>query len=184
MKRNYKKIVLLAVSLLLVMCAAIGGTVAYLIDSTGEVKNTFIPASVPPGIDENIEGNVKKDVTIKNTGNVDAYIRVKVVVTWKDANGSVYKTAPVKGTDYNWADGDSKWVKHTDGFWYYTAKVPANGSTASLFTDCKQLSTAKVPDGYSLSVDIHAQSVQAEPADVVEKTWGVVITEGNVTAAK
>lgn len=181
MKRNYKKIVLLAVSLLLVMCAAIGGTVAYLIDSTGEVKNTFIPASVPPGIEEKIEGNVKKDVTIKNTGNVDAYIRVKVVVTWKDANGNVYKDAPVKGTDYTWTAGDSKWVLH-DGFYYYTAKVPADGSTASLFTNCQQLSTATVPDGYSLSVDIHAQSVQAEPASVVGDTWGVVITEGSVTA--
>lgn len=179
MKRNYKKIVLLAASLLLVMCAAIGGTVAYLIDTTGEVKNTFEPAKVPPEVVEKIEGNVKKEVTIKNTGNVDAYIRVKVVVTWKDASGNVYKTAPVKDTDYTWTDGDNKWVKHTDGFYYYTKSVAAGESTAVLFTDCKQLSTANVPEDNFLSVDIHAQTVQAEPSSVVEETWGVVITEGS-----
>lgn len=181
MKRNNKKIILLAVSLLLVMFAAIGGTVAYLIDSTGEVKNTFVPASVPPEVVEKIDGNVKENVAIKNTGNVDAYIRVKVVVTWKNEAGDVYKDAPVKETDYNWADGDSKWKLHTDGFYYYTVPVAAGASTGILFTNCKPFED-KAPEGYSLSVDIHAQSVQAEPADVVGKTWGVVISEGSVTA--
>lgn len=181
MKRNNKKIILLAVSLLLVMFAAIGGTVAYLIDSTGEVKNTFVPASVPPEVVENIEGNVKKDVAIKNTGNVDAYIRVKVVVTWKNEAGDVYKEAPKAGTDYTWTiPVDAAW-KELNGFWYYTKPVAAGESTANLFTDCKPLE-GKAPEGYSLSVDIHAQSVQAEPADVVEKTWGVKISEGSVTA--
>lgn len=181
MKRNYKKMILLAASLLLVMCAAIGGTVAYLIDMTTPVTNTFVPAKVPPEVTENFDGDVKKDVAIKNTGNVDAYIRVKVVVTWKDASGNVYKTAPVAGTDYTWTwPTDTNW-KELNGFWYYTKPVAAGDSTAVLFTDCKQLSTANVPKGYSLSVDIHAQTVQAEPSSVVEETWGVVITEGSVT---
>ncbi len=178
MKRNNKKIILLAVSLLLVMFAAIGGTVAYLIDTTGEVKNTFVPASVPPEVVEEIKDNVKKNVAIKNTGNVDAYIRVKVVVTWKDASGNVYKDAPKVITDYTWTAGDSKWKLYNDGFYYYTEPVPAGKSTAVLFTDCAP-KPGKAPEGYSLSVDIHAQSVQAEPADVVEKTWGVKISAGS-----
>ena len=43
MKRINKKVILLAVSLLLILSAAIGGTVAYLIDQTGSITNTFTP---------------------------------------------------------------------------------------------------------------------------------------------
>ena len=36
------------------------------------------------------ENNVKKEVSIQNTGNVRAFIRAEVVVTWKDKDGNVY----------------------------------------------------------------------------------------------
>ena len=52
MKRINKKVILLAVSLLLILSAAIGGTVAYLIDQTGSITNTFTPAKVTPRIEE------------------------------------------------------------------------------------------------------------------------------------
>lgn len=41
-----KKAVITAVALTLVLCLAVGGTLAYLIDQTGEVKNTFTYGTV------------------------------------------------------------------------------------------------------------------------------------------
>ena len=185
MKRINKKVILLAVSLLLILSAAIGGTVAYLIDQTGSITNTFTPAKVTPGIDENFDGSVKNDVKITNTGDIPAYIRVKVVVTWKDAQGNVYGAAPKAGTDYNWTiPANNDWVKGSDGFYYYTKPVPAGEKTSILLTDCKPVD-GKAPAGYSLSVDIHAQAIQAEPTTAVTSAWKVVTvgSDGKLTVA-
>ena len=181
MKRINKKVILLAVSLVLILSAAIGGTVAYLIDQTGSITNTFTPAKVTPEVKENFGNNVKEDVQIKNKGDIPAYIRVKVVVTWKDALGNIYNTAPVLDKDYTWTiPANNDWAQ-SGGFYYYTEPVPAGGSTSILLTDCQPVA-GKAPEGYSLSVDIHAQAIQAEPTTAVTSAWGVQVdVNGNLT---
>lgn len=180
MKRINKKVILLAVSLVLILSAAIGGTVAYLIDQTGSITNTFTPANVTPHINEDFNGSVKNDVQITNNGDIPAYIRVKVVVTWKDEHGNVYGVAPKLGTDYTWTSGSNKWFLK-DGFYYYSEPVAAKGTTGVLFTGCKPFD-GKAPEGYSLSVDIHAQAIQAEPTTAVTSAWDVrVDANGNLT---
>ena len=181
MKRINKKVILLAVSLVLILSAAIGGTVAYLIDQTGSITNTFTPVKVTPGINENFENNVKNNVKITNTGDIPAYIRVKVVVTWKDAQDNIYGAAPVLGTDYTWTSGSDKWFLK-DGFYYYSEPVAAKGTTGVLFTACQPVAD-RAPEGYSLSVDIHAQAIQAEPTTAVTSAWGVQVdANGNLTS--
>ena len=178
MKRINKKVILLAVSLVLILSAAIGGTVAYLIDQTGSITNTFTPAKVTPRIEEKFPNqSVKKDVQIKNDGDIPAYIRVKVVVTWKDGN-DVYGAAPVENMDYTWQIPGIGWVKGKDGFYYYTKPVPAGETTSVLLTDCKLKDDVKAPAGYSLSVDIHAQAIQAEPTTAVTSAWNNVTAVG------
>ena len=179
MKRINKKVILLAVSLVLILSAAIGGTVAYLIDQTGSITNTFTPAKVTPQVTEDFGNNVKNNVQITNTGDIPAYIRVKVVVTWKNGN-DVYGVAPKLGTDYIWTmPENSKWFLK-GGFYYYSEPVAAKGTTDVLFTDCKPFD-GKAPEGYSLSVDIHAQAIQAEPTTAVISAWGVTVTDGTIS---
>ena len=177
MKRINKKVILLAVSLLLILSAAIGGTVAYLIDQTGSITNTFTPVKVTPGINENFDRSVKNDVQITNTGDIPAYIRVKVVVTWKDKDDNVYGAAPAPGTDYTWQIPGTDWVKDSDGFYYYTKPVPAGEKTSVLLTACQPVA-GRAPAGYSLSVDIHAQAIQAEPTTAVTSAWNNVTAVG------
>ena len=183
MKRINKKVILLAVSLMLILSAAIGGTVAYLIDQTGSITNTFTPAKVTPEVKEDFGNNVKNNVQITNKGDIPAYIRVKVVVTWKDAQGNVYGTAPKAGEDYTWTMlENSKWFSK-GGFYYYSEPVPAGETTNVLFTDCKLKDDVKAPEGYSLSVDIHAQAIQAEPTTAVTSAWSVTVgTDGTLSA--
>ena len=50
--------------------------------------------------------------------------------------------------------------------------------TDVLFTDCKLKDGVKAPDGYSLSVDIHAQAIQAEPTTAVTSAWNNVTAVG------
>lgn len=182
MKRINKKVILLAVSLLLILSAAIGGTVAYLIDQTGSITNTFTPAKVTPRIEEEFPNqSVKNDVQIKNDGDIPAYIRVKVVVTWKNGN-DVYGVAPKPVTDYTWQIPGTDWVKGSDGIYYYTKPVPAGEKTSVLLTACQPVA-GRAPAGYSLSVDIHAQAIQAEPTAAVTSAWRVTVgANGNLTS--
>lgn len=179
MKKS-KKTILTLVSLAALLFALVGTTLAYLTTSTLPVVNTFTPTSVPIEIEENLKDSVKEYVKVKNNGNIDAYIRVAVVVTWKDDEGNVSATVPEFSTDYTWDNDDEKWVKHTDGFYYYTKKVGAGDTTEELFKNCKLVVGVTPPTGYNLSVEILAQSIQAEPEQAVKYAWGVTIANGSV----
>lgn len=180
MKKS-KKTILTLVSLAVLLFALVGTTLAYLTTSTDPVVNTFTPTKVPIEIVEEIDGDVKKDVQVKNTGNIDAYIRVAVVVTWKDDKGNVSATVPVEGTDYEMTWYTSGWTE-IENYYYYNSTVSPNNSTENLFTDCKVKDSANKPDGYNLSVEILAQSIQAVPEQAVKDAWGVKISNNTVEA--
>lgn len=178
-KNNSKKrLMILLVSLSALLVIAVGGTLAYVFMTTDALENIFTPAQVSCAVVENgmeYTGNVvsnvseKKNVTIKNTGNTDAYIRVDIVVNWKNAtSGNVYAQAPELDTDYTMSLG-SGWKKGSDGYYYYTSAIAPSHETGALIAECKPGDTT--PDGYVLSVEIVASAIQSKPDSVVESAW-------------
>ncbi len=169
-----KKSLTVLVSLMLILLIGVGGTLAYLVTKTDDVKNTFTPSEVKTSIDEKIEGGVKKDVVIKNDdASVKAYIRASVIVNWINDDGDVYAKAPVAGTDYSIAFGNS-WTKSGD-YYYHNGAVEPGESTAKLITEANYLGNA--PEGYYLSIEIISQAVQADGVGADNKTpvelaWG------------
>lgn len=186
LNKNNKSIAML-VSLIALLVVFVGSTIAYLFMQTDSITNTFTPTSTGITIVEENEGSTKNNVKITNTGEIKAYIRATVVVTWKDTNGNVYGKAPVENTDTN-SDGDyevtwtkNSWVKGSDGFYYYKEPVESGDSTGVLLTDCKPVE-GKAPEGYNLSVEILAQAIQAEPTSAVTDAWKVSVDEyGKIT---
>lgn len=179
-KRNkHNKYLLLLASLALVVTAVIGTTLAYLVSSPPAVTNTFTPGKITSKVDEELVNGKKSNVKIQNTGNGDAYIRAKVVITWQDADGNVLAEQPVKGTDYTInGSPDSYWFE-SDGFFYWNSKVPAGQSTGVLIKELKQSET-KETDRH-LHVEILAEAIQAEPAEAVEGAWKAVkVVDGNL----
>lgn len=171
-----------ALALVCIICCLVSGlTLAYLVTSTDALENVFGTPSFDTGISEDFKDNVKKDVKIQNTGDVDAYVRATVVVTWVNDNDQVYSTAPVENTDYQieWKTEGTPWVKGSDGYWYYTTPLKPGGDTKILFTNCKPVE-GKTPDGYNLSVEILSQSIQAEPEDAVIEAWDVTVSNGTI----
>jgi len=169
MKKINKKTLALLIAAALLLTITVSGTVAYLVDSTGAVKNVFEPGYVTPTINEPgwEDGKLEKsNVSITNSGNVDAYIRAMIVVTWQDGSGNVYPIPPQAG-DYTLTTGDG-WTKNGD-FYYYNAKVPAGESTGNLITSCSP--KVKGPaTGYTLHVEILTQAVQADGIGVNSAT--------------
>lgn len=179
-RRNQKSIALL-VAMVMVLGAFVGATVAYLFTSADSIVNTFTPASVTTEITEDFDKEVKNNVQVKNTGDISAYIRAEVVVTWQNEKGEIAPTVPVMGTDYNVTfPNGTGWVEHK-GFYYYTSAVASQASTGVLLTACQPVE-GKAPAGYHLSVEILASAIQSEPQEAVQEAWNVTIKDGKVEA--
>lgn len=160
MKLNRKKGILLLAAAMLILVCGVGGTLAYLATQTGQVQNTFEPAYVTSEVNETFENNVKSDVTIKNTGNVSAYIRAAIVVTWKDAAGkTTLPEKPELGTDYTLTINESAWNKGDDGYYYCKQPVASNTESAVLITECKP---KPYDDGRKLCVEVIGSAIQSE----------------------
>lgn len=173
------------VLLILAAVLAIGGTLAYIIANTEEVRNKFTPGEVRCEVVEQWEEphKVKSDVKIKNTGNTAAYIRATYVVTWQKEDGTVNGKMPVVGTDYTIEFAENSGWKLIGDYWYYTSPVAAGGETGVLIASCKLAEGAAVPTGYHLSVEIIASAIQSEPASVVAEKWHVAVDNGEITGA-
>ena len=177
-----KKTIALLVALLLLLTVGVGTTVAFLVDQTTEVVNTFTPGTVSGKIEEGWTGSEKTNVKIGNTSlDVAAYIRAMIVVTWKDANGNVYAQTPELGVDYEMTLANDGWFKcSSDGYYYYSTAVVPLGETGVLISSCTEENSA--PEGYKLSVEILASAIQAEPTDAVEEAWHVTVaTDGTIS---
>ena len=174
MKLNRKKGILLLTAAVLILVCGVGGTLAYLITQTAPVTNTFTPAYVTSQVIEPdwTNGNTeKKNVTIKNAGNVSAYIRAAIVITWKDADGNTMPTVPALGTDYTLSINTDDWTL-SGGYYYYNGIVAAGESTANLINSC--VSTGTYTDGRKLCVEVIGSAIQAEPTTAVKDAWGFV----------
>lgn len=181
-RRRSGKSIALLVSLLLIVTATVGGTIAFLMDSDGPLHNLFNPSEVTTEVVEELSGNTKSNVKIKNTGDTDAWIRAAVVVTWQDKDGNVYGRAPVAGTNYKaWTPGEG-WEIGDDGFYYYTKPVAAGASTATaLIAEIFPIGEAPADD-YYLTVEIIGSGIQNKPAKVFNDEWassGLKVNDNN-----
>lgn len=170
MKLNHKKGILLLAAAMLILVCGVGGTLAYLVTKTGPVQNTFEPAKVTSSVNEEFATGsmTKSNVTITNNGNVSAFIRAAIVVTWQDAAGNTMPEVPALNRDYsisvNTGNGEKEWTEGTDGYYYYNSAVPAGKVTNNLITSCTSNGTLNgtYTDGRKLCVEVIGSAIQAE----------------------
>ena len=182
-KKANKRIGILILSLLLIAAAAIGGTMAYLTADTPQVVNTFTPAEVTTDIDEDFDGRAKTRIEVENTGDIAAYIRVKLV-TYRvnDEKQPIGGTAEIPTFTLG-----TNWVEH-EGYYYYTLPVDPNESTQNLIgsgseIELKNYSTdPNDPDGGRQVIEVMAEAIQSEPVEAVADAWGVTIKNGVVSS--
>lgn len=113
-----KKIAFAAVALLVIL--TVGATMAYYAAETGVVRNFFKAGEISTEVDEVTEG-LKKELVVKNTGASACLVRIRVTAT-PEQYLQLKAGNPVIDPDGRWMDGG-------DGFWYYAAVLPSQGST-------------------------------------------------------
>lgn len=113
-KTKTLKTLVVVLSVILLMCLTVAGTLAYLQVQTGSVQNTFAPSDIGLTLTETTGSTYKmvpgvamdKNPTVTVSGDVDAYVFVEIV-----ENGAV----TVEGVTYSFDDFlsyaiDAKWT--------------------------------------------------------------------------
>lgn len=175
--KKYKKMLAVAVSCLCIAAFTVTGVWAYLTSNPDPLVNEFTPAKVSCAVDETFQDGIKSDVRIRNTGNVEAYVRAIVVATFVSDDGKVYATAPKEGVDYIVDWGTMGWVKGSNGYWYSKKPIAPNEQTYPLI---ETATSVKSPNGYKLSIQIAASAIQSTPEKAVTEAWNVNFAGGEL----
>ena len=122
--------------------------------------DTLVPFENVSGVMPGTE--VSKIVTVKNTGNNAAYVRVSVESLIKDASGIEDELLTGELDSYIEIDIDStNWTYMVDGYYYYNTALEAGAETEPLFTIVKY--SEKMPNEYqntTLEMNITAYATQ------------------------
>lgn len=160
---------LAAVALLAALIVSVCGTLAWLTTRTQAITNTFTPAAPSIVVEETFGNQTKSDVKIKNTGEVNSYIRVALIPTWQDDKGNPVGV-PASLSDLNITLNETDWLNIGDYYYCKTAIVPSEKTPVLI-----QTATVKTPNGYHMNLQILADAIQAEPNDAVTDTWGITL---------
>lgn len=159
---------------------------AYMVKQTEKIENVIKPAKVSCEVVEAFNGTSKTSVKVKNTSNIEAYIRVRVVSYWQDSKGSTVAI----GSEMPSFMVSNDWIEDDDNDTYY-CKVPVQADAltpellqaGSTITLSKKVETYKdVMYEYYQVVEIFAEAIQSLPEETVETCWDVTITDGQITA--
>lgn len=178
-RRAYRgRMTAMALATVLLLALAIGGTVAWLTAGDTPITNTFNPSKVTCAVTEtfNETTGVKTNVNVTNTGDIHAYIRVKLVTYRTNAQGQhIGGTATLPTLTLG-----ANWVKYGD-YYYYTLPVEPNGKPATNLTNSMALAGSyNDADGGKQAIDVMAEAIQSVPAEAVGQAWGVHISSNSV----
>ena len=172
-----KRLIVILIIAAMLILASVSTALAYMLRDTGEVENDFISGIVSCEISEEFENDVKSKITVENTGNVDAYIRVKLVTYWVSGNGNIAPKAP---SEINFTPG-SGWVKSgSSDTYYYSVPVAPGVKIENLLGSSIIL---KEEDGYLQVVDVFAEAIQANPTTAVSNSWHVTVSGSEIISA-
>ncbi|MBQ8663402.1 MAG: hypothetical protein IJ471_06055 [Eubacterium sp.] len=179
---------LLILVLILIAVTACGSVYAYMFKQTEEKKNQFTPAQVSCEVVEQTDTPLtqKNSIKVKNTSNIDAYLRVRLVSYWVNDLGDGNYEIVAKESELPEITPMNGWIKGSNDTYYYTIPVaPESQSPNNLTTELLNASIVLTEeDGYKQVIEVFAEAIQSEPQSAVTNSWGVTLgADGMITAA-
>ena len=171
--------ILIFVAALVLIAAA--GTIAWLKSTPLPIVNNMIPGEVTVEVEETFDGVEKTDVSIVNTGNIKAFIRVALVIYMTDENGNIVgRQITREDLDITWPeDFEQNWFLGADGFFYCRECIEPLENTPVLIERCV------LPVGeyeYTPVLHIIAEGIQSAPETAVTEAWPAVIVQNGSLA--
>lgn len=175
---KYRKI-LVVFLVFMTLLGSIGSVGAYMRKQTAVVSNVLVPAEVSCEVVETFSDNTKTEIFIKNTGDIEAYLRLHVVTYWVDANGDIlFKEPKSLNINYN----DNYWLKSESGDTYYYMFPVQPGDTKNITNNLLASSITLITDadGNKQVVEVFAEAIQSEPTKAVTSAWNVTLDGDNI----
>ena len=162
-----KRVILVLALVLLALC---GTTFALMLRQTETLNNQFAPAKVSCEVVESYTHPTKDSIKIQNTGNIDAYLRLRLVTYWVNGDGEIiFGSATIP--DFTLGEN---WIAGGDNTYYYKTPVAPNDSTGNLLSSSIQL---KTEDGKYQVIEVFADAIQSKPGKAVENSWKVTLND-------
>lgn len=176
--RKNKRLITIVTALVLLGLVLCGTVISYMFHISEQKNNLFTPAEVSCEVLESFDGEEKSSIAIKNTSNIAAYLRLRLVSYWVDGDGNIV-AKPSKKLTFTIA---SDWIAGPNNTYYYISPIKPEEKTPNLLADGQKI-VLEQEDGYSQVVEVFAEAIQSKPIDAV-KNWGVTLDDnGNITAA-
>lgn len=184
-----RKYAYLLLGLIMFLTIVSGSVLAYMYKVTDEIDNKFNLPVVSCVIEESFDGTNKNDIKVKNTGDINAYLRVTLVSYWVKKNGSNYDIVgePSEMPSFELTEG---WVKSDSSYtYYYMDPIEPENYTPNLIKQGTTMSL-KAEGEYLQVVDVFAEAIQAlgttDVGDIpaVTDAWGVTLdSSGSIVSA-
>ena len=180
MKR--KTLIRIVIVLSVVLVLLCGTAVALMFRQTSLVTNEFETAIVDCQVHEQTDtgsemAGAKSSITVENTGNIPAYIRVRFVSYWVDSESHIVGKAsgmPVISYD------ETTWFEQ-NGIYYCRTPIAVGGYTPELLQSGKTIVLrADAETGYRQVLEVFADAIQSEPNKAVTQSWNVGISGGSI----
>ena len=183
--RILKRIALVISLVFLLLC---GATLALMFQKTEPIQNKFEPAYVDCLVHETTNSNTTTDVdtkssiTVENTGNIHAYLRVRLVSYWVDKDGNI---GPIPSEMPAIAINDANWIAGSGYTYYHKTEVASLHNSQELLKNPISLGTKTVSGTtYYQVVEVFAEAIQSKPPKAVTDSWKVTVNDdGVITAA-
>lgn len=190
--RKKRRSSLFFIAIIFALIATCGSIFAYMFKQTEIKENNITPASVSCTVTEvinkdqetqevvNENVSEKNSIKVKNTGNIDAYLRVRLVSYWiKEIDGEL-KIIPKASVvpEFNVAEG---WLKGSDNIYYYQYPIKPGESTGELLASVIYLAEE---DDTRQAIEVFAEAIQSKPDSSVIDSWHVEVNdEGIIVSA-
>ena len=173
-RKMLKRVILILALVLLALC---GTTFALMLRQTDSLDNRFTPAVVSCKVVESYTHPTKSSIQVQNTGNIDAYLRLRLVTYWVNGDGEIiFGSATIP--DFTLGEN---WIAGGDNTYYYKTPVAPGNRTGELLGNPITL-IQDVGNGKYQVIEVFADAIQSEPGKAVAESWGVTLNDaGQIT---
>lgn len=175
--RKNKRLITIVTALVLLGLVLCGTVISYMFHISEQKNNLFTPAKVSCEVSEAFDGVEKSSIKVENTGNIDAYLRVRLVSYWVDGDGNIV-AKPSKKLTFTIANG---WKAGLDDTYYYISPIKPEDKTPNLLAEGEKI-VLEQEDGYSQVVEVFAEAIQSKPTTAVE-SWPVTLDSNGIITA-
>lgn len=175
----------------LILVALIPTVYALMRRQSQTVTNTFTPAFVDCEVAETMgtvtQGtevyDAKHQVAVKNTGNVEAYIKVQLIFYWRDSKGVAVGRNVELPADFteDYINTEDGWIDGGNHTYYYKLPIDPEAYTPGLLKRSIVMHPVNEPYNkvdyiYYPVLEIIAEAIQSVPVSAVQESWGVTIS--------